>query len=106
MLKWLFNSFGVPIAFVGMNNLVFHQSGTFIGLFDDGKIWDKHGKYVGEIVTDNRLFRSRITVHQPKLLPMLPYEPNIPNLPSDKNQLMIPPGFIDIEFDGEGFVIF
>ncbi len=106
MLKWFFNSFGVPIAFIGMNNLVFHQSGTFIGLLNDDKIWDKHGQYIGEVVTSNRLFRSKVTVHSPKILPMLPYTPNIPSLPLGENEVVLPPGFVDIEFDDEGFVIF
>jgi hypothetical protein len=105
MATWFFNSFGVPIAFVGMNNLVFHRSGTFIGLLVDREIWDNRARYVGEVIRDNRLFHNKATVHMPKVLPMLPYGPSIPNSPSNQGRLIPPPGFVDLEFDEEGYVI-
>ena len=105
MATWFFDSFGEPIAFVGMNNLVFHESGAFIGLLVDGKVWNNRARYVGEVVYSDRLFRDQITVYLPKVFPMLPYEPNLPNLPSSRAKQPPPPGFVDLEFDEEGYAI-
>jgi hypothetical protein len=104
MATWFFDEFGSPIAFIGLNNLVFHKLGTFIGLLVDGKVWDKRGRYVGEVVSGDRLFRDKTTIHPPQVFPMLPYEPNIPSLPSGRVRSIPPPGFSDLEFDEEGYV--
>lgn len=106
MAVWFFDASGSPIAFVGMNNLVFHESGTFIGLLVDGKIWDNRGRYVGEVIGDYYLLRDKTTVHNPQVFPMLPYVPSIPTPPSDGTQLATPPNFSDLEFDDEGSVVF
>ncbi len=105
MATWFFDSLGEPIAFVGMNNLIFHKSGTFLGLLVDGKIWSNRASYVGEIVHSDRLFRDRITVYLPKVFPMLPYETSLTDLPSSRAKQSPPPGFADLEFDEEGYVI-
>jgi hypothetical protein len=49
MASWLFNSSGIPIAFVDGNN-VFSAVGEFVGRLDGNEVWN--GGYIGEIVRD------------------------------------------------------
>jgi hypothetical protein len=105
MDQWLYNSLGEPVAYITINDHVFHRSGAFIGRLEDGKLFDKHARYVGEIVQGDRLLRNKGHFNPPRAVPMLAFESTPPEFPFDRPPKPLPPSFVDLEFDELGYVI-
>ncbi len=53
--KWLYNASGHPVAFI-QSDKVYSSGGHFIGRLNGNEVW--HGKYIGEIVRNDRFLRD------------------------------------------------
>lgn len=92
--KWLFNSTGLPIAFV-QNNDVFTPEGKFIGEVIKNEVFN--GKYAGEIVDDDRLYFNPLKADKFDWHLSLPSMPYIPKTPYSKYFAYLPAGLKDFE---------
>jgi hypothetical protein len=94
MAKWLFDSAGIPIAFIN-DGKVFSGSGLFLGRLEGSEIW--HGSYRGEIMEGDRLLykinRSSIT----RGTPGTPGTPGIPGTPGSRGSISLPSGYRDVQ---------
>ena len=94
-MKWLFNSAGKPIAFL-LGRDVFFESGHYLGRLDDKQeIW--HGRYKGEILDGDRLFRQRTPSSFTRAHSGTPATPAIPISKPTAAPASVPTGYEDVE---------
>jgi hypothetical protein len=94
MVKWLFDSWGEPIAFIH-EGYVFTRLAHFYGKLDGIEVWN--GMYQGEIVGDDRLLSNLAKVHMHKPHPFLPSTPGLQGMPGWKETIPIPFGFKNVD---------
>lgn len=92
MTKWLFNSRGLPVAFVERGK-VFSPLGAFIGEVIKGEIYN--GYYKGEIIDDRVIVNSSKKYHL-ALKGSVPGARRIPKRPKAKSPIQLPTGLEDI----------
>ena len=96
MATWLYNSRGIPIAFISGDN-VFSRNGRFVGCLDAGEVWN--GSYRGEIVSGDRFLFRRGKSSVIRGMPGIPGTPGIPGIPGTRGAQGLPGGFGDVELD-------
>lgn len=94
MTKWLYNSRGVPVAYIERGN-VFSPLGVFIGKIINNEIFN--GYYKGEI-DDNRIFVNKNKKYHLALNSSSPGVRNIPKRPMWKKRIKLRSELEDIEF--------
>ena len=94
MARWLYSSRGEPIAFVH-GEAVFSSTGHFLGRFDGNEVW--HGKYVGEVIDDDRFLRRRGKDNVNRGRGGTPGSPGVPGRPGNKGDHGLPGNYEDVE---------
>ena len=97
MSKWLYSSKGEAVAFLS-GDFVFSHCGTFLGILKGNEIWSE--RYVGEIVSGNRIVRQSLPP-----LGRVPAPPrvDIPEWPSGPaaaiEPMMLQTGYADVQIE-------
>ena len=94
MTRWLYSSRGEPIAFVNGED-VFSSSGRYVGRLDGNEVW--HGRYIGEVVDDDRFLRRRGKGGVDRGRGGIPGSPGVPGRPGNKGGHGLPGSYEDIE---------
>lgn len=98
-MKYLFNSKGQHIANL-VNNQLHAPTGENIGhyLKDYGFFIDMHGRYLGEIVHDNRLLANTLSPHKSLNFSVYGNYGNVGNYGKTGNHgnIGMVPGYVDI----------
>jgi hypothetical protein len=96
MLQPLFNSKGRPIAYINDDKL-FKYDGKFLGWLEDGEVWN--GRYLGEIVGENRLLFQEAKDGTERPLLETPFSPGMPYPPWGVSSCALPEGFRDLKIE-------
>jgi len=95
MNKWLFNSQGLPIAFVE-NDDVFTADRKYIGEVINDEVYNV--AYKGEVCPDDRLYFNPSKTNKFVWgIPPIPIIPTVHYTPYRRNSVFLPHGLIDIE---------
>lgn len=97
MVQWLFDSEGIPIAFL-RDEKCYTLEGQLLGLVASNAVWDD--QYLGEIVEGDRLLRHKSRVGETGPSAATPDFPTVPTLPSFRDIKTPPPGFEDLGLEG------
>jgi len=79
----LFRWSGEYVGFVSGTGHIFDAQSTYLGwIEDDGRVWRKDGRHVGQMVENNYILKKTIAIAPIPRIPRIPPIPPIPPIPS------------------------
>ncbi len=89
-VRYLFNTAGKYVAYLSDGN-IFTRDNKWFGYIDNGnEVYDTRGRFVGYVLSDDRVVRNKMEMPRLPQLPPLPPLPALPPLPPLPRLAMLP----------------
>jgi hypothetical protein len=96
MARFIFKTPGTYLGFITQDNHLFSRDGDYLAWLEGNHVWDKSGRFRGQIWKEKYIISNRFAVAPvPRPPKNPPPRPALPDPPANLDPVVLPTGWID-----------